>query len=188
MKILIAALLSTTALFALQPTTPKPAVNKKHTVPALPAPRSSGSCKSVNGLPDSSCTPGEVRTTSVTSICSGGSTTQYRPPTSYTDKLKVQQITEYGFTDTKPSDYEEDHLISLEIGGDGSDPKNLWPEPHKGKYNSFMKDQVENWLHRQICVTKTMTPQQAQDGIKTNWEQYIPDVLDSKSNKTVERP
>jgi hypothetical protein len=28
---------------------------------------------------------------------------------------------------------------------------NLWPEPHEGKDNSFDKDKVENWRHRQIC-------------------------------------
>jgi hypothetical protein len=49
-------------------------------------------CKSVNGLPDHTCTPGAVRTTSVQSICHGGSTKQWRPPSSYTDALKVQQI------------------------------------------------------------------------------------------------
>jgi hypothetical protein len=77
-------------------------------------------CKSSGGLSDHACTPGVVRATSVESICHGGSTKQYRPPTSYTNNLKVQQIAEYGHTDTNPKDYEEDHLISLEIGGDGS--------------------------------------------------------------------
>jgi hypothetical protein len=27
-----------------------------------------------------------------------------------------------------PKDYEEDHLISLELGGAPRDPKNLWPQ------------------------------------------------------------
>jgi hypothetical protein len=26
--------------------------------------------------------------------------------------------------------YEEDHLISIEDGGDPTDPRNLWPEPY----------------------------------------------------------
>jgi hypothetical protein len=95
---------------------------------------------------DPMCTPGAVRTTSVDDFCHGGSTKQLRPPSSYTTKLKREQLVEYGYADSNPADYEEDHLISLEIGGDGSDPKNLWPEPHAGKYNSFIKDKVENWL------------------------------------------
>ena len=73
----------------------------------------------------------------------------------------------------KLSDYEEDHLISLELGGDGSDPKNLWPEPHKGAFNSFDKDKVENWLHKQIC-TNAMPVEEAQKGIAENWKQYLP--------------
>jgi hypothetical protein len=39
-----------------------------------------------------------------------------RPPTTYTNKLKAQQIAEYGYSDTSLSDYEEDHLIPLELG------------------------------------------------------------------------
>jgi hypothetical protein len=139
------------------------------------------SCNSLDGLPDHTCTPGTVRTASVESICHGGSTKQYRPPSLYTNKLKVEQIAEYGYRDMSPRDYEEDHLISLEIGGDGSDPKNLWPEAHAGEYGSYSKDQVENWLHKQIC-SGAMTPEEAQKGIATDWRQYIPRVLASKSS------
>jgi hypothetical protein len=140
---------------------------------AMPTPRAAGSCHSVDGLPDATCTPGAVRTTSVDNIYHGGSTKQYRPESSYTTNLKRQQIGEYGYEDVNLADYEEDHLISLEIGGDGSDPKNLWPEPHTGKYNSFLKDKVENWLHKQVC-SGAMKPEDAQHGIATDWRQYIP--------------
>lgn len=150
----------------------------------LPVAPALKSCQSVDGLPDRTCTPGSVRTTDAQSICNGGSTKQYRPPVSYTNDLKQKGIAAYGYADTSMADYEEDHLISLEIGGDGKDPANLWPEPHAGKYNSFVKDQVENWLHDQICKTKTMTPEEAQKGIATDWRQYIPQVLASKSKRT----
>jgi hypothetical protein len=83
-------------------------------------------CTSVGGLPDPSCTPGVIRTTDLNIICHT-STKAYRPPVSYTNALKRQQIGEYGWTDKNMADYEEDHLISLELGGDGKDPKNLWP-------------------------------------------------------------
>jgi hypothetical protein len=143
-------------------------------------------CHGKDGLPDSNCTPGVVRTTDVTNICHGGSTKQYRPPTSYTNKLKLAQIKEYGYSDTNPRNYEEDHLISLELGGDGKDPKNLWPEPHLGNNNSFEKDKVENWLHRQIC-SGAISPGDAQTGISTNWRQYLPAVSGQKiSHKEVQ--
>jgi hypothetical protein len=149
---------------------------------ALPPMRPASSCESKDGLPDSSCTPGKTRTTDVNEICHGGSTKQFRPHTSYTNKLKAQQIAEYGYAYTNLGDYEEDHLISLELGGDGSDALNLWPESHSGKYNSFVKDQIENWLHKQIC-SGAMTPKQAQEGIRTDWRQYIPDALGAKASK-----
>jgi hypothetical protein len=71
-----------------------------------------------------------------------------------------------------PSHYEEDHLVPLELGGDGRDPKNLWPEPHAGKNNSFDKDKVENYLRRQVC-SGTMTAEAAQSGIANDWRQYL---------------
>jgi len=112
------------------------------------------------------CTPGVVRTTDKNIICNQG-TKQFRPSTRYTNQLKIQQIKEYGYADTKPSNYEEDHLISLELGGDGFDPKNLWPEPHTGLHSSFDKDKIENLLHKRIC-DGTITPQEAQKEI-LNW-------------------
>jgi hypothetical protein len=154
-------------------------------VPALTARH----CHSAHGLPDPSatCTPGAVRTTDVDSICHGGSTKQYRPPSSYTNALKRQQLIAYGYADMDPSHYEEDHLVALEIGGDGKNPKNLWPEPHEGKDNSFDKDKIENWLHRQVC-SGAMTPEEAQRGIATDWRQYLPQVsgVATKTRKSSE--
>ena len=129
-------------------------------------------CSSSEGLEDGSCTPGAAITQKVSDICNGISTTTIRPPDEYTDALKIAQIKEYGYHDADPRDYEEDHLISLEIGGHPDDPKNLWPEPHEGVYGSMVKDKVEDWLHAQICAG-AMTPQEAQRGIVNDWRQYI---------------
>ncbi|GAC1359761.1 MAG: hypothetical protein NVSMB3_07460 [Acidobacteriaceae bacterium] len=143
-------------------------------------------CHSVSGLPDPACTPGVVRTTDVQSICHGGSTKQFRPPVSYTEALKQQGIVEYGYTDTSLASYEEDHLISLELGGDGFSPQNLWPEPHTGSFNSFQKDQVENWLHTQIC-SGAMAVVDVQHGVATNWKQYLPTAAKQVPLQTRER-
>jgi hypothetical protein len=131
-------------------------------------------CVSKDGLPDPQCTPGVVRTTDLNVICHQ-TTRQFRPPASYTTALKRKQIALYGFADTNLSDYEEDHLISLELGGDGYDAKNLWPEPHNGQFNSSDKDKVENWLHKQVC-DGNMDIKDAQKGIAENWKQYLPQV------------
>jgi hypothetical protein len=127
-------------------------------------------CHSVNGLPDSKCTPGVVRTTDKNVICTQ-STGTIRPPSSYTTKLKIQQLKQYDFTDKNLASYEEDHLISLEIGGDPTDPKNLWPEPYAEPNGAHDKDKVENLLHKRICNGE-ISPQDAQKGISTNWKQY----------------
>jgi hypothetical protein len=158
--------------FTLTGCTPRkpPVTARSVQPPALTVAR----CHIHGGLPDPSpaCTPGAVRTTDVSVICHGGSTRQYRPSSSYTYALKRQQIIAYGYVDTAPGHYEEDHLVPLELGGDGRDPKNLWPEPHAGKNNSFDKDKVENYLHRQVC-SGTMTAQAAQRGIASDWRQYL---------------
>src|ERR1700740_2647647 len=57
------------------------------------------------------------------------STKSIRPPASYTNRLKREQMAGMHLKGT-PSDYEEDHLISLELGGDPKDPENLWPEAY----------------------------------------------------------
>ena len=48
----------------------------------------------------------------------------------------------------RPSDYEEDHFIPLELGGAPRNPKNLWPEPHS---QSKLSDPLETQLKRKVC-------------------------------------
>ncbi len=80
-------------------------------------------------------------------ICVTGWTRTIRPPTSYTSMLKVEQMREYGLGGS-PADYQEDHLISLELGGHPSDRRNLWPEPRP---HAERVDRVENELNRKVC-------------------------------------
>jgi hypothetical protein len=39
-------------------------------------------------------------------------------------------------------------LISLELGGDPTDPRNLWPEPYP---RAAAVDRIENDLNAQVC-------------------------------------
>ena len=80
-------------------------------------------------------------------ICRRGWTATVRPPTSYTTALKLEQMRSYRETGS-PSSYQEDHLISLELGGDPTDPRNLWPEPYP---RASSVDQIENDLNAQVC-------------------------------------
>jgi hypothetical protein len=80
-------------------------------------------------------------------ICRHGWTATIRPPTEYTNGLKRRQMRLYRETGSM-SDYQEDHLISLELGGDPTDPRNLWPEPYP---RASEVDRIENDLNAQVC-------------------------------------
>ena len=90
-----------------------------------------------------------------------------RPPEVYTETLKKQQIPQYGYSDAKLGDYEEDHLIPLEVGGDGYAVGNLWPEPYAGT-GARVKDQLENRLHQLVCSGQ-LGLRAAQQEIAQNW-------------------
>ena len=90
-------------------------------------------------------------------ICRRGWTATIRPPTSYTNELKRRQMRQYGETGD-PSAYQEDHLISLELGGHPTDPRNLWPEPYP---RAAEVDQIENELNAAVCSGR-LTLAQAQ--------------------------
>ena len=81
-------------------------------------------------------------------ICVQGWTRTIRPPTSYTSELKLRQLREYGIAGS-PSDYQEDHLISLELGGHPTDPRNLWPQPIERAEDV---DEIENELNEKVCA------------------------------------
>jgi hypothetical protein len=80
-------------------------------------------------------------------ICRRGWTRTVRPPVSFTNALKLRQLSEYGLRGP-PSHFQEDHLISLELGGDPVDPRNLWPEPYP---RAATVDQIEDELNRKVC-------------------------------------
>lgn len=124
-------------------------------------------------LPNPHLTPGATNP-SVTqanisqTICISGYTATIRPPVAYTNNLKKLQIREYGYSDTNLSDYEEDHLIALSIGGSPTDPKNLWPQPRNSRWGSAEKDKLELVMYKMVC-NHTITLQQAQKEMATDW-------------------
>ena len=127
--------------------------------------------------PDPARTPGAVNPEITQSnihetICNPQwSTKSIRPEASYTNRLKVEQIGEYGYSDSRLRDYEEDHFIPLELGGNPTDPKNLWPEPFQTSIadgGAHSKDKVENYLHAEVC-SGSLTLEQAQREITEDW-------------------
>lgn len=125
-------------------------------------------------LPDAVATPGAVNA-SVTqaniksTICVSGWTKTIRPSASYTDKLKAVQLKSGTYKSSLPmTAFEEDHLISLEIGGNPRDPKNLWPQHWSAPYGAHQKDELENYLHKSVC-NGSLKLVDAQTAASKNW-------------------
>lgn len=150
-------------------------LNEEGRGPALPHPKNEAPEKAGPSwaYPDPVRTPGSVnpaitQTNIKETICNPAWTTKsIRPPESYTSRLKREQIREWGLPGSV-SDYEEDHLISLELGGNPTDPWNLWPEAYTPTPGAKQKDVVENYLHRQVC-SGALTLADAQKAIATDW-------------------
>jgi hypothetical protein len=96
------------------------------------------------GVVNSAVTQATIRAT----ICKRGWTRTVRPPVSYTNALKARQLAQYRLRGP-PSAFQEDHLISLELGGNAADPRNLWPEPYP---RAATVDQIENELNHRVCA------------------------------------
>ena len=93
-------------------------------------------------------------------ICRRGWTRTIRPPTDYTNALKRKQMRMYD-EHGPPDAYQEDHLISLELGGDPTDPRNLWPEPYP---RASGVDRIENDLNARVCAgSLTLAEAQVQE-------------------------
>ncbi len=105
------------------------------------------------GVLNPAVTPATIAQT----ICRAGWTRTVRPPVSYTNDLKRRQLRAYGLRGP-PSAYQEDHLISLELGGNPTDPRNLWPEPYP---RASAVDRIENELNHRVC-SGSLTLAQAQ--------------------------
>lgn len=138
-----------------------------------PAAHAASCSQSYLPLPDPNCQPGAynpdvTQSTIGSTICTSGWTATVRPPTSYTNPLKVKQIGEYGYSDTSTADYEEDHLVPLELGGAPKATTNLWPEPRYGTQTAASKDGVETKLKNAVCKG-TITLASARSAIARNW-------------------
>jgi hypothetical protein len=126
-------------------------------------------------LPNRRLTPGAVNALVTQAsihqtICLTGYTRTIRPSSSYTTALKRDQLAAgYSYRgDLSTSDYEEDHLISLELGGSPTSVKNLWPEPYLAAEGARVKDKIENRLHDLVCSGR-LSLRVAQAAIAANW-------------------
>ncbi|MDT0469735.1 hypothetical protein RM764_43565 [Streptomyces sp. DSM 41699] len=129
-------------------------------------------------LEDPKCTPGAISpaVTQVnlkSTICrKGGYTKDIRPPASITGKEKKLNAASYGYKGPM-GEAEYDHLISLQLGGDPNDYRNLWVEPADPGHTRSQginnkKDPVETKLHTAVCAG-TVTLAAARQAVVTDW-------------------
>jgi hypothetical protein len=137
--------------------------------PVAPA----GGCHARGALPDPSCTPGvldpAVTQASIGStICVLGWMDVVRPDLGYLDRIKARQMAAYGYRETNTGDYEEDHLVALEIGGDPRAPGNLWPLSLGAHPGARDKDRLERELHGLVCAGR-LGLADVQSAVMTDW-------------------
>jgi hypothetical protein len=101
----------------------------------------------VAGVTYCALNPAVTETTIRSTICVTGWTATIRPPESFTEPLKLQQMRTEGLSGGT-SNYEEDHRMPLELGGAPRDGTNLSPESHS---SSYAKDAAESAARRQVC-------------------------------------
>ncbi len=116
-------------------------------------------------LNDLRLTPGATFDVTRSTVCHSGYATRARHVT-VAEKNAV--YAEYGITHRVAYQYEIDHLIPLELGGNNS-MANLWPQSNdhpRGYLNS--KDRLENVLHALVCNLR-LGLRAAQSEIATDW-------------------
>lgn len=118
-------------------------------------------------VPDPRLTPGEMDSSLV---C----VSNEDRPRSVTTPEKNAILAAYGYPpNTDKSKGEFDHWIPHWMGGSDG-PRNIWFEPHEGKFGSYAKDKVELLLWRAVCVNKTMTLAQAKTVYLRGWTRLLP--------------
>jgi hypothetical protein len=125
--------------------------------------KSTGYCT----VPDPAITPGEM---DASLACSPSHGHMRQVSDSEQDLILVS----YGFStdkNTKTSG-EFDHWFPEWMGGTDS-PKNIWYEPHEGKFGSYAKDKVEDMLYQKVCVEHTMSVGEAKRSIQ-HWTKLVP--------------
>lgn len=98
-------------------------------------------------------------------LCTPGYTATIRPPQYYTTNLKKAQMTAQHLPGTT-KDYEEDHVVPLEVGGAPRDENNLFPEVWS---EAHRKDRIENAYHDAMCAGRITIAQAQQVFLTHAW-------------------
>src|SRR6266542_3498028 len=132
--------------------------------PFGPRTKDSG-CAAHDALPDSACTPGAIfPDVTADKVCQRGYSSSVR---NVPAEVSREVYREYGIAERTTGEFEVDHYLPLELAG-SNDIANLWPEAAEPRPGFHEKDQVENYLHDQVCGGAMSLPE-AQRAIASNW-------------------
>jgi hypothetical protein len=125
--------------------------------------KSTGYCT----VPDRSITPGEM---DASLACSTHGRLHH-----VSDSDQALVLAAYGLpATTRKSSGEFDHWYPEWMGGSDG-PKNIWFEPHAGKFGSYAKDKVEAVLYKNVCVDHSMSVHQAKKQLDEGWTKLVPE-------------
>ena len=119
----------------------------------------------VQSIADAATMPmpvGAYSTATKSQLCIAGYSSNVRPSTSYTSRIKNKLVRKWG---GKVSDFELDHYMPIGLGGNPASLDNLWLQSWT---EAKRKDVLENKLHRDVCANK-IPLNQAQQQI-LNWK------------------
>lgn len=117
--------------------------------------------------------PGVTQANIGSTICVKGWTATIRPPASYTSDLKRRQMAALGLPGIA-ADYEEDHRVPLEVGGNPTSEANLYPEPWNGPHGAHAKDVIENRVHADVCAGLLSLAQSQHIFLNDFWGASVP--------------
>lgn len=117
-------------------------------------------------LPDPALTPGAVTGEDEAVICGrvNGETYEKRSRASLTQKMKHEITQSYHQVPGQDGDHELDHRVPASLGG-RSDATNVWWQPgrdHGTPWDYHVKDRLDTYAWRQVCVNHTMSLPDAQ--------------------------
>ena len=102
-------------------------------------------------------------------ICVSGYTATVRPPTSYTNGVKLKLLKEQGLPASDAAEFELDHRVPLALGGNPRNLQNLMLQPWEGKDGAKVKDRLERRLQVLVCAGKLLLDD-ARRAIYFDWQ------------------
>ena len=149
---------------------PSPVVSPTALTTASPQPSPTADVCHVNGVTYCVLNPAVTQDTISTTICRPGWTKTIRPPVTYTDQLKRQQLAQLADQHTGDPSWtvagtEEDHRLPLALGGAPRDPMNLSPQ---GRAGADRKNADEAVVRQHVCSSRLLLVA-AQQAFVTKW-------------------